>query len=91
MQASDPLQERRKVFAINVFHREKVTAFDFADVVDAADVGMGHLPGDAHLGEKPLAPDGIVGKRFGQKLQGHRLAQLEIVGTINFAHASAAN
>ena len=91
MQTPDPFQERRQVFAVDVFHREKVTAFDFADVVDAADVGMRHLPGDAHLGEKPLAPDGIVGKRFGQKLQGHRLAQLEIIGPINLSHASTAN
>ena len=90
MQTPDPLQERCQVFAIDVFHREKVTAFKFADVVDAADIRMGHLPGDSHLGEQPFAPDGIVGKRLGQELQCNGLAQLQVIGSIDFAHATAA-
>ena len=48
-QPADAPQQRAQVFAIHVFHREEVQPFDFAEVVDAADVGMRDLPGDADL------------------------------------------
>ena len=89
MQAADALQQRRQILAVDVFHREEVTAFKLADVVDAADVGMRHLPGNAHFCKQPLAPDGIICKRFWQKLQCHRLTQLEIIGTIDLAHSAS--
>jgi hypothetical protein len=79
-----------EVLAVDEFHREKVPAVDLSDVVDAADVGMGHLPGDAHLGEQPLAPHGIVCKRLGQEFQRHGLSQFEIVRSIDFPHPTAA-
>jgi hypothetical protein len=62
VQATDALQERSQVFAIDVFHREKVAAFDFTDIVDSTDVGMRNLPGNAHFRKQPLAP------QEGQKL-----------------------
>ena len=91
MQTADAFQKRRQILAVDVFHREEVAAFEFADIVDAADVGMRNLPGDAHFRKQPLAPHGIVCKRLGQEFQRHRLSQLEIVGAINLAHASAAD
>ena len=66
MQASDALQKRRKIFAVDVLHREKVAALEFADVVDAADIGMRNLASNPHLGEQPLAPHGIIRQCFGQ-------------------------
>ena len=59
------------------------------DVVDATDVRVSELPGDAHLGEEPFASDRIVREGLGQKLQ-RRLAELHIVGSIDLAHSAAA-
>ena len=42
-QAADAAQQRRQVLAVDVLHREEVLAVDLADVVDAADVGVGDL------------------------------------------------
>ena len=40
-------EQRREVLAVHVFHGDERRAFDFADVVHAADVGMRDLAGDA--------------------------------------------
>ena len=39
---------------------------------------------------KTLQPLLIVGQPLGQELEGHRLAQLQIVGPVDLAHATAA-
>ena len=51
---------------------------------------MRDLARDAHLGQEPLAPDGIVGERAGQELQRDRRPELEVVGAVDLAHAAAA-
>ena len=53
---ADAAQQRGQVLAVDVLHREVVLAVDFADVVDAADVGVGDLARDAHLVEEALQP-----------------------------------
>ena len=52
-QPSDALEQRREVLAVHVLHREIQLAVRLADVVDAADVRMGDLPGETHLGAQP--------------------------------------
>src|SRR5436190_23756025 len=52
---------------------------------------MGDLPGKAHLAEEPLAAVGIVLQPLGQELEGHRLAEREVVGTVDLAHPAAAD
>ena len=39
-----------EILAVDVLHRDERAAIDFADVVDAADVGMRDLAGDADFG-----------------------------------------
>ena len=48
-QPADAAQQRAEIFAIDVFHGKKRLAVDFADVVDAADIGMRDLARDAHF------------------------------------------
>ena len=48
-EAADAAEQRRQVLAVHVFHREERVPFELADVVDAADVGMRHLPRHAAL------------------------------------------
>ena len=53
---ADAAQQRGQVFAVDVLHREEVPPVDLADVVDAADVGVRDLAGEAHLGVEALDP-----------------------------------
>ena len=48
-QSSNAPQKRGEIFAVHVLHREEVLAVGLADVVDTADVRMGHLARDADL------------------------------------------
>ena len=61
-----------------------------ADVVDAADVRMRDLARQLDLGEEPRAAQLVVAELRGQELQGDRLAQLQVVGPVDLAHAAAA-
>jgi hypothetical protein len=49
------------------------------------------LPRDANLREESLAADRIVRQRFGKKLEGHGLTQLQVVGAVDLAHATASH
>ena len=60
------------------------------DIVDAADVGMRDLAGDADFvveaGKRALIPrDG-----FGEELEGDGLTQLQVGGAIDFPHSASA-
>ena len=86
--AADAAEQRRKILPVHVLHGEECVAVGFADVVDAADVDVGYLPGDADLGEKPGHPLCVAGHLLGKELQRHRLAQREIVGPVDLTHAA---
>ena len=89
-QPADAQQQVGEVFAVHVFHGNERHAFDFADIVDAAHVGVRDLAGDAHFTVEALQQTG-VGRGFrGQEFEGHRLAQHHIGSAIDFAHAAAA-
>ena len=89
-QPADAPQQRRKVFAVDVFHRQEVAAFDVAKVEDAADVGMRHLQREADLIEEPLQAIGILLHVARQEFQRDGLAELQVIGAIHLAHAAAA-
>lgn len=55
-QATDAAEQGGEVFAVEIFHREEGKAFGFTDVVDAANVGVGDLAGDADLGVEAFEP-----------------------------------
>jgi hypothetical protein len=59
-----------------------------ADVVDAAHVGMRHLARDAHLVMKAGQVVWVHDQILRQELESDRLTELEIVGSIYFAHAA---
>jgi hypothetical protein len=89
-QATDPLRERREIFAVDVLHREKRQAVHFADVVDAADVRMRDLSRAPDLLVELREPRGIAADRFREKLERDRLAEPKVVRTIHLAHAALA-
>ena len=85
-QPADAAQERRKVFAVHVLHRHERTAVPLADVMDPADIGMRDLTCGARLIAQARRQGGLVAA---QKLQRNGLAEREIVGAIDLAHAAA--
>ena len=89
-QPADARQQRGQVFAVHVFHGNERHALDLADVVDAADIGVGDLARHAHLAVESLQQPLVLGGFFGQEFQRHRLAQHQVGGAIDFAHAAAA-
>ena len=58
------------------------------DVVDAAYVRMGDLPGQPNFLMEPREPVGTVGDLLGQELESHRLTELQVFRSIHFAHAA---
>ena len=87
----DAAQQRRQILAVDVLHREEVPPLDLADVVDAADVRMRDPPRVAHLGEKRSMQAGSDASFSRQELQRDRLAELQVVGAVDLAHAAVAD
>ena len=89
-QAADAAQQRAEVFAVDVLHRKVRLAFDFAEVVNAADIGMRDLAGDAHLVVETAASTAASFRSAaGRNLSAH-MAEPEILGAIYFAHTAPA-
>ncbi len=89
-QAADAAQQRRQILAVDVFHRQVVVPLGFANVEHPTDVRVRHLARRPHLVEQELQRGGVGRQLVGQELQRHRLAELEIVGPVDLAHAAAA-
>ena len=89
-QPADAQQQRREVFAIHVLHGDERHAFDFADVVNAADVGVGDQARHAHFAVESLQQALIARRLFGQELQGYGLSERQVGGAIDLAHSAAA-
>ena len=88
-QASDAAQQRAEILAIHELHGDVVQAFGDADVVDAADVGVRDLARDADFVVEAREGAIVGGGGLGQEFQGHGLAQGQVGGAIDFAHAAA--
>ena len=88
--AADAPEQRRQILAVDVLHRQERVAFELADVVDAADVRMRHLPRHPHFGVELREARGIAIHGLGQELERDRLAELQVVGAVDLAHAALA-
>ena len=89
-EVADSAKERGEVFPVHVFHREELVSVHLSHVVDAAHARMRDLPRHAHLVEEATEAIGVALEPRRQELQGDRLAELEIVGPVDFSHASPA-
>ncbi len=80
---------RRQIQTVDVLHREEEMSVDIADIVNAADVGMGHLPRYAYLIVK-LGEAMRIGRECRrEKLQRDRMAEPQILALIDDTHAAA--
>src|SRR4029077_14496548 len=82
---ADAPNKRSQIFAIDIFHGEKRNAVSISDVENAANIGMRHLPRDAHLGVESRQRLRILRQAGWQELNGHDLAELQIFRAIDFA------
>ena len=89
-EAADAPEQRREILAVHVLHRQERRAVDFVDVVDAADVRVRDLPRHADFGVELGQPRRILVDVRRQELERDRLAELQVVGAIDLAHAAAA-
>ena len=87
---ADSSQQRSQIIAVDELHRDVLAPADIVDVVDATDVGVADLERRANLVEETAEFQGIAFEMTGKKFQRDGLAEFEIVGTINFAHSTAA-
>ncbi len=100
--APDPTQQRGQVLPIDELHREErarlskpnppaaaAGRLEEPDIVHAADVGLGDLPGDAHLADEPLAARRRGGDLRRHELQRDRLPERQVVGAVDLPHAPA--
>ncbi len=88
--STETLEHLGKIAAIDILHGEKDVSVDLGDVIDLTDVGVGHLAGGLHLGTEALESRRVGCELDGEKLERHRLAELEIVGAVDLAHPSPA-
>ena len=88
-ETADAAERRREILAIDVLHRQIELAGSLADVVYAAHVGMRDLTSGADLVVELCEPRRITAEILGQEFQRDGLAETQIVGAIDFAHAAA--
>ncbi len=88
-QASDAAKERGEILSVHILHREKWRAFRFPDIIDAADIGMRDLAGDADFGAEALQRR-TAGRMGGQELERYFLAEDDVERAVNFAHSATA-
>ena len=78
------------VFAIHEFHGEERLAVGFADIEDAADVGVRDLARQAHFAGESRQSFFVARERLRQEFQRDGLPEFQILGAIHFAHAALA-
>ena len=88
--AADPANQRRQILPVHVFHRKEHLAFDLAEIVNAADVGMRNLARDANFVAEARQSGFIAGDALGQKLERDWLLERQVVGAVDLAHSAFA-
>ena len=76
--------------ALEQFHGDERAAFEFADIVNGADVGMIQRRGGAGFAAESLDGLGVLGNVVGKKFEGHVAAEARVLGFVDHAHATAA-
>ena len=75
--------------AIQKLHHDEPLSIVTGNLVDGADIGMAQRRGGPSFTPKALQRLRIVGDVVGQKLQGHKPAEHEVLGLVHHTHASA--
>ena len=76
--------------ALQQLHGDEGTAFEFADVVNRADVRMVQRRCGARLAVESLDGRGIVRRLLGEKFERDAAPQARVAGAVDHAHSAAA-
>src|SRR5690348_3789745 len=82
-------QQGCKILAVDVLHREKSQVLELSDVVNAANIRMRYLTRVADFSMEHLKPVRIFREGARQEFESDRMAELEVIRSINLAHTSA--
>src|SRR5688500_3629557 len=85
---ADATEQRGQCLALDVLHREEVTAVGLADVVNATNVLVTDLSGNSHFTMKARERSAIAQQMFRKKFKGDGLTEFEIVGAVDFTHSA---
>ena len=77
-------------FPVNVLHREKMLAINFANVVDTADIWMAELPCETDFGMEEFQTLRVGCEIFRKKLQRDGMTKLQVIGPVHFTHSTFA-
>src|SRR5262245_23009235 len=92
-QMTDPPQQSRKIFAIDILHRPEMdwTAINerFSNVMYAADIGMRDITRGSNLTMKAREHGAVIGKSRREEFQRDKLMKRQILGLVDLAHAAA--
>jgi hypothetical protein len=75
--------------ALEKFHGDEGTAFEFSDIVDGANIGVIESGGGAGFATESLDGLGIVRDVVGKEFQSDAAAEADVLGFVNHAHATA--
>ena len=89
-QPADAPQQRREVLAVDVLHRQEVAAARSRRGRRRGRRSDASRAATPDLVEEPLEPIRIAFDVARQELQRDRLAELQVVGAVDLAHAAAA-
>src|SRR5260370_20619383 len=87
---SNAAQQCRKILAVDVLHRDKRLAADFADIINSTNVGVRHLARNANLVVKTGQHGGLVHHGFRKELQRNGLAETNVVRAVPRPHSATA-
>ena len=86
---ADAAHDGCEILAIHILHGQEGNAFRFANIEDAAHIGVRDLPGNADFGMEASKRGSVLRKRYREEFDSDRLIKLEVFGAIDFAHAAA--
>ena len=70
-------------------HGNERAAFEFADIVNSADVRMIERRGGAGFAAEPLDGLGVLGNVVGKEFQGNATTEAGVGGFVDHAHSTA--
>ena len=79
-----------EIFAVDVLHRQEAAAVGLAEIVEAADILVRHLAGDAQLVVELRRRCRVARRALGEEFQSDRMVEREILGAVHLAHAAFA-
>src|SRR5690348_7765617 len=84
--AANAVEQGREIFAVHILHAQKRMISGFADVENAADIGVRNLTRYADFTVKAGQRSAVLLYPLGEELQCNGLSQAKVVRAVHLAH-----